>query len=47
MASEMEVEEEDVPADAEASSDTAMLIGEEELERLWREIPLHAYLGGG
>ncbi|KAL6772046.1 hypothetical protein ACKKBG_A28755 [Auxenochlorella protothecoides x Auxenochlorella symbiontica] len=47
MASEADVEEEDVSATAENVSDEILMWEEDALQRLWDEIPLHGYLGGG
>ncbi|KAL6772047.1 hypothetical protein ACKKBG_A28755 [Auxenochlorella protothecoides x Auxenochlorella symbiontica] len=45
MASEADVEEEDVSATAENVSDEILMWEEDALQRLWDEIPLHGYLG--
>lgn len=47
MASEADVEEEDVSATAENVPDEILMWEKDALERLWEEIPLHGYLGGG
>ncbi|KFM24763.1 hypothetical protein F751_3775 [Auxenochlorella protothecoides] len=45
MASEADVEEEDVSATAENVPDEILMWEKDALERLWEEIPLHGYLG--